>query len=204
MNTTQAEAISNKMLYEFIRFLEHHSFIPLLTIVMIIIMIITIIVMWVLTQRQIREMRKIEDDKVLVAINSLIAEIEYNNILTAGYIEHAVKGANVIPNKEGVVSYELNKPSLGAYARYLIIACKGKLDLSRKITALYNKLEACKTSIEIVHNFVAANAISAHTVKDALESYNAEISYCNNNLSAISKDAQGMIPDLINKLEALK
>ncbi len=74
MNMTQAMA----MLSEFPRFFEHPLLIPFLTITMIIIMIITIKVMWCTTQRQINEMRKIENDKRIIAAESLIYELEQN------------------------------------------------------------------------------------------------------------------------------
>lgn len=181
----------------------------LLSMCMIVLAMAAILITVDSTNKTIKKMETIENDKVLVAINSLVTEMKYNSDLTEDYIEHAVNGNNVNPTKEGKISYELNKPSFGAYERYLIIACKGDLALAREITELYNKLEACKTSIECVLNFVASNVIlveDKNQADKALQIYNEKISYYNDNLRNISIDIQGKIKikELIKKLEALR
>jgi hypothetical protein len=161
---------------------------------------IMLFVMFIAIAIQFQQLWEVEDSKVLVAVTSLIEEMEYNKILIDGYIQHSDIGANVTP-VNGFISWEWNKPRFGSYERYLITACKSNLSLAKNITILYNKLEACKVIIETVQNFVANNLISMRGFRDGDSFFITEISKNNKQLSDISKEIRDLIPDLIEKLK---
>lgn len=122
-------------------------------IAMLILMIVGLIYAWI----QIRLMKRNETDKKRLAVLSLIQELKYNKKLINEYIDHEVNGANVTPSKDGEISYELNKPSLIAYERNIILACGNDDGLLKDITSLYEKIDACKVLVDEVLLIVANN-----------------------------------------------
>lgn len=160
---------------------------------------VMLLVMFVAIAIPFQQLWEVEEGKVLVAITSLIEEMEYNKMLLDGYIQHSEVGANVTP-KNGVMSWEWNKPRFGAYERYLITACRENLNLAKDITYLYNRLEACKVIIEAVQHFVAINLVNC--IQGGNPLFNSEIAKNNKQLWEISKEAKDLIPGLIKKLES--
>ena len=161
--------------------------------------LILMILALILAFMQINEVKKSEQGKVSTAILSLIEEMEYNKTLLDEYIDHSEKGANVTP-KEGKISWEWNKPRQGAYERYLIVACKGNLDLAKEITKLYDKLESCSIIIETIQHFVAVNMIEMKCITSGEDTFKKEIGKHNNQLYDISKEAKILINNLIIQL----
>lgn len=109
---------------------------------------------------------------------------------------------NIDPRRDNV-TYEWNKPRLGAYERYLILACRDNLDIVNEITTLYNKLEACRVIIETVHHLVATNIIRIQR-EGGRNEFNSEIIKHNKQLNQISKEAKDLNGKLIKKLESIK
>jgi hypothetical protein len=168
---------------------------------------ITLLIMLIAIAIPFQQVYRIEEDKTLIAIISLIEELEYNRKLLEEYIEHSENGCN-IHIKDDKISWEWNKPKFYAYERYLVTACRGDLIVAKEITDLYYKLDSCKVIIETVQTFVAHNLLQAKftsfNIVGAMDAFRLEISKNNKQLYDISKEAVTIIDGLINKLEGLK
>ena len=64
-------------------------------IITVIIALVSIIAAFIFTLLQINEMRKAEKGKRIIAIQSLIFELEHNKDLVTQYIEHCTIGAHL-------------------------------------------------------------------------------------------------------------
>jgi len=150
-------------------------------------------------ETQIRLMWKRQREEIIIAIMSLIEEMEYNRGLLEEYLQHCDKGAH-LKEKEGKVSYEWNKPRFGAYEKYLILACRNNYGVANKISHLYAKLESCKIIIETIQHLVATNVI---TVGSRSELHSEMIKH-NKQLCSISEEARRLIGGLIKELKSIK
>jgi len=188
------------LLLEFYR--EHNVFFEsrsnLIQIIVLFFMFVTIIETTGSTQEQINEMRKIEEDKRLVATESLLKELQYNNDVVASYIQHTEEGANV--KKAGVYSWEWNVPQFGAYERYLTIVSREDLELSRRIVSLYSQLESCKNIILYIHQLLADNALEKYIITNGHQLLEQEVKKYNSQLYGISKNIKNSFVEPIAKL----
>ena len=149
-------------------------------------------------QEQINEMRKIEEDKRLVATESLLKELQYNHDVVASYIQHTEEGANV--RKPGVYSWEWNTPQFGAYERYLPVISRGDLEFSRKIASLYSQLESCKTIVLYIHQLLAGNALEKYIITNGHLLLEQEVKKYNSQLYDVSKNIKNSFDEPITKL----
>jgi D-alanyl-lipoteichoic acid acyltransferase DltB (MBOAT superfamily) len=177
-------------------FLESHT--NFIQIIVLFLMFVTIVETTSSAQEQINEMRKIEEDKRLIATESLFKELQYNNDVVASYIQHTEEGANV--RKPGVYSWEWNIPQFGAYERYLPIISQGDLEFSRKIVSLYSQLESCKTIVLYIHQLLAVNALEKYIITNGHQLLEQEVKKYNSQLYDISQNIKDSFYEPISKL----
>ncbi len=151
---------------------------------------------------QINAMKEIEKEKRIIAIQSLIIELEYNQQIVEGYKQHAEEGNNL--GKSGVgYSWEWNSPSFGNY-QYLIHACYTDMDLAHKITVIYSKLQACEVIVNYIHQLLASNIQIKNQVINGRNLLQQEVISLNNQLWNIGKEMLGLFAEPIEKLFVIK
>ena len=181
-------------------FLDSHS-----QTIGILIMLITV---WLMKRqidvmnRQIAEMRNIEEEKRIIAVQALVEELKYNKDVITLYIQHSEEGGNVDPNKKGV-SWEWNPPHFTAYSQYLNTACGKNIELAVKITSLYGKLESCKTIVYYIHQLLANNIIEVKTITGGDILLENIVKVFNKQICDISKEISNQFDSLITELENL-
>jgi len=167
-------------------------------IIMLLLMGVGLIYAWV----QIRLMQSNEADRKRLAVLSLIQELEYNKKLITEYVDHAEKGGNVTPNADGVITYELNKPSLIAYERNVVLACGNDEGLLKDIASLYEKIDACKVLVDEVLLIVANNRIDC-MLGYKKNDFNAVVGKMNKRLSQEAVAVDELIDVVIKNLKFL-
>lgn len=152
--------------------------------------------------KQIAEMRNIEDEKRIIAVWALIEELKYNKDVISWYIQHSEVGGNVDPKKKGV-SWEWNPPHFTAYSQYLNMACCENIELAVKITSIYGKLESCKTIVYYIHQLLANNIIEVKVITNGDTLLENIVKIFNKQIYDISKEIVSQFDDLITNLENL-
>jgi len=149
--------------------------------------------------RQIAEMRNIEDEKRIIAIRALIEELKYNKDVISWYVQHSEVGGNVDSSKQGV-SWEWNSPHFTAYSQYSNMACGEELAV--RITSIYGKLESCKTIVYYIHQLLANNIIEVKLITNGDKLLENIVKMFNKQIYDISKEIfpqfDGLITDLGN------
>lgn len=160
--------ILNQSLYSVRSFLVKPWLGNFVMIIGIIVAFVTILVTWKLTQKQINEIRKIENDKRFIGVESLIFELEQNRNWVLQFIHDCVKGGHKgkIDNDVLLYSWVWNPPQLIAYENYLSIACGGDKELATKIINLYSRLKSCQVIVHFIHQLFINN------VEDKITKYN--------------------------------
>lgn len=149
-----------------------------------------------LAERQIVELRLIEKEKKILALQSLIEEARVNLNLIENYIQHCKEGAHLTQG-----TYDWNKPVFSAYDAYLFQACGGDRNLSRDIIEIYSKLQTCSAIVSAIQHFVIANNLNAQVITGGVEFIQKTVAYHNKQLCDISQDLQKTMKPLIEKLE---
>lgn len=154
--------------------------------------LITIIVMWQLAQKQIKQIRKIEEDKRLIGVESLIYELEQNKNWVHQFIhDYAVGGhKGKIDKNTFIYSWVWNPPQLIAYENYFTIACGYDKELAIKIINLYSRLESCKVIVHFIHELLINNA-------------GEKIIRYNNGLKDICSEIRNSFDEPITKLKSI-
>lgn len=152
--------------------------------------------------RQIAEMRNIENEKRIIAVRALIQELKHNKDVVTWYIQHSEVGGNIDPNKEGV-SWEWDPPHFTAYSQYLNIVCVENIELVAKINDIYSKLETCKVIVYHIHELLANNIIMVKTIVNGETLLKSVIKKFNKQIYDVSIEIISQFDDLIINLESL-
>lgn len=161
MNVAQAIEIFNQGLSSVRSFLIKPWLSPLIMIIGILVGLVTIIVMWKLTQKQINEVKKVEDYKRFIGVESLIFELEQNKIWVDQFIHDCgVEGGHKgkIDKDVFLYSWVWNPPQIVAYENYLSIACSNNKELATKIINLYSNLKSCQIIVHFIHQLFVNNS----------------------------------------------
>lgn len=152
--------------------------------------------------RQIKAMRKIEEEKRVIAIYSLILELEYNKQIIEDYIQHSEVGDN-LGKSEDRFSWEWNSPNFENY-KHVILACYTNIKLAYAITNIYSKLQACKVIVEHIHQLLASNLQIREQVINGEKLLRNEIVKLNTQLLNISKGMESSFNQPIEELTNIK
>lgn len=168
----------------------------------LIIMLITVSAGFLYTQKQINTMKNIEREKRIVAIQSLILELEYNQQLVNSYIKNCKEGGHLDLSGKSY-TWELITPYFENY-QYLALACYANINLAKNITEIYSKLETCKVIVNQINFFWANNIIIKETVINGKQLLQSEIVKYNSYLLNVSNDVMNLFNKAIKGLESIR
>lgn len=171
-------------------------------VVNLIIALLTVVIGYFFVIRQINAMKDIENEKRIIAIQSLIFELAYNKRIIEQYKEHSEVGNNLGKTGDSY-SWELNSPLFGNY-QYLIQSCYTDMKLAYKITAIYSKLQACEVIVKQVHQLIANNIQIKNQLIDGRSLLKDEIVTLNNQLWQIGSEIISSFDEPIRELSAIK
>ncbi len=172
----------------------------------ILVVLIPVIAAYIFTQWQINEMWNAEKEKRIIAIQSLILELEYNKDLVNQYIEHCEKGAHlgaVTAENKDIYTWELVSPNFENY-KNLALACYSDVKLAKDITEIYSGLEECKIIVNQILQFWGNNLVIKETVINGKNLLKHEIIKYNGYLLASSKKIITFFESSINQLDSMR
>ena len=173
-------------------------------VITVLIILIPVAAAYFFTQYQINEMRNVEKEKRIIAIQSLVLELEYNKDLVNQYIEHCRKGAHLgaTENKE-ICTWELVSPNFESY-KLLTLACYSDMKSAKEINGIYSGLEECKIIINQILKFWGNNLMIKETIPNGRNLLKQEIIKYNGYLLKACEKIINSFDDSISKLNSLK
>jgi len=173
-------------------------------IIAVLVILIPIIAAYSFTLWQINEMRNIEKEKRIIAIQSLILELEYNKDLVNQYIEHCKKGGHLgVPENKKIYTWELVSPNFENY-KHLILACYSDMKLAKEINGIYSGLEECKIIINQILQFWGNNLMIKETIPNGRDLLKQEIIKYNGYLLGACEKIINSFDNSIIKLNLIK
>ena len=163
----------------------------------------TLVSVWVAywaTQKQLKEMRKAQEDERRVAMMTLLLELKSNKKYiddTFNFLQQGGHGGT----KQGTYTWTWNIPHTDAFEKHLVLTCEGDLDLTEEISYVYAQIEAIKISTEYIHNLLASNFVECHTDPTKGKLVAAEVIQRNTEIGNICKRIDKPMEGLIKKLE---
>jgi len=172
-------------------------------IIAVLIILIPVIAAYLFTQLQIKEMRNIEKEKRIIAIQSLVLELEYNKNLVTNYIKNCKDGGHLGNPDNRDCTWEIVSPNFENY-RYLALACHSDIRLAREITIIYSRLEECRILINQIQQIWSNNLVIKETVINGGELLKQEIFKHNGYLLNSSNKIVSLFDSSIVKLDTIK
>jgi hypothetical protein len=138
-------------------------------IIVVIIMILTIITSYFFTQRQINEIRQIENKRRIVGVESLLYELEINKAWVKQFIKDCgQEGGHLKPS----ATWVWNPPQLMEYEKYFSVVCSGDSKLTYNLVSLYSKLKSCEIITYFIHTLKSHEGMS---IVDLTADYNEKL-----------------------------
>ncbi|MFA6349576.1 MAG: hypothetical protein WCY12_01445 [Candidatus Omnitrophota bacterium] len=185
--------------------MQENSIIPSIvipSIVNFLIALFTVIIGYLFVKKQIVAMEEIEKEKRIIAIQSLIFELEYNKALIGEYKEHSEVGNNLGKSGDSY-SWEWNTPLFVNFP-CLIQACYTDIKLAQKITFIYSKLWACEIIVKQVHHLIATNIQIREAIPNGKALLRNEVVKLNNQLWDIGGEIVNLFDEPIKNLTKIK
>lgn len=142
-------------------YIEHHNFLMahaiFVQIFVLFLMFVTLTETINASQEQINEMRQIENEKKLVAVEALLYELEINKMWVKQFIKDcSPEGGHLKPN----ATWVWNPPQLVSYEKYFSMVCSGDSKLTYSLVSLYSKLKSCEIITYFIHTLKSHEGIS--------------------------------------------
>ncbi len=150
------------------------------------------------TYKQLKEMRKIQEDERRVAMRALLLELEDNSTYIEATLGFLQQGGHA--GKQGTYTWTWNIPHTEAYEKYLVLACEGDLTLTETIVTIYSQIEAIKITTQYIHNLLANNLIECHTTPAKGALLAGEVTQRNKEIGNICTAIRNPVEELIRKL----